>query len=315
MIDQGKPVSAKILKDNIQVTKKKGKSLIEAFEYKKKQLKELGQTGSHKKYVTIQSHIINFLKHQYGKIDISLTELKLQFIKEFVHYLKTEGGISHNTSRGYMKQLKAISQLAEDNEWIEKNPFKRFTMKEHEVDKVVLTEAELKKIEDKEIEIERLNEIKDAFLFACYTGLAYVDLEKITLDEMVSLPDGKQMIITRRTKTETKATIYLSKKALAIIEKYKTHPICERSGKLLPMKSNQKYNAYLKEIQTLCGIDKNLTSHVARRTYGTILLNNNVRLETVQKALGHKTIEQTQEYAKLLDGTIADELSKLDGKL
>lgn len=315
LVNEGSPISAKILKAKIQLTPKKGKSLIEAFEYRQKQLKELGKLNTRKKYITIQTHIKAFLKHQYSISDIPLRELKYQFITEFVHYLKTVGKLSHNTSRRYMKQLKAIVQIAEDNDWIEKHPFTRFTMKEQEIDRVFLTEAELKQIEDKEIEIERLNEIKDVFLFSCYTGLAYVDLEKLTLEEIISLKDGRQMIVTRRTKTEAKAKILLTKKALAILEKYKTHPSCERTGKLLPVKSNQKYNAFLKEIQTLCGIKKLLTSHVARRTNATILLNNGVRLETVQKVLGHKKIEQTQEYAKLLNETIADELSKMDGKL
>lgn len=315
LVNEAKPISAKILKGKIQLRPKKGKSLSEAFDYRQDQLKDLGKMNTRKKYITVQTHIKEFLKHQYKISDIQLTELKYQFISEFVHYLKTVGKISHNTARRYMKQLKAIVQIAEDNEWIEKHPFKRFRMKEQEIDKVFLTEAELKKIEAKEIEFERLDEIKDVFLFSCYTGLAYVDLEKLTLDEIISLEDGRQLIVTRRTKTETKAKILLSKKSLAIIEKYKTHPVCERSGKVLPVKSNQKYNAYLKEIQTLCGINKLLTSHVARRTNATILLNNGVRLETVQKALGHKKIEQTQEYAKLLNETIADELGKLDGKL
>ena len=312
-LNEGAPITAKILKENIQLTPKKGKSLMEAFEYKKKQMLELGKKSTYKKYNSIQVHAREFLRLQNGKTDIPLSELKYQFIQEFVHFLQSTQNISHNTSRRYMKQLKTILQIAEDNEWIESSPFKRFTMKMKDVDQVFLTQSELKLIEDKKIEIERLAEIKDAFLFACYTGLAYVDLEKLTRNEIISLDDGSQMIVTRRTKTATKATIPLLEKALALIEKYKSHPSCEESGKILPMKSNQKYNAYLKEIQTICGIEKKLTSHVARRTFGTILLNNGVPLDMVQKALGHKKIEQTQEYAKLLNKTMIKTFEKLDG--
>lgn len=315
ILNEGKAITARVLKDKIHFRPKKSKTLIFAFQYYQKQLFEKGQTGTGKKYVTIQKHIEQFLKYQYSQNDIALDELNHQFIADFVHYLQTVGKISHNTSRRYMKQLKSVVHIAEKNEWIDKDPFKKFTMGEKPIKKVVLTEQELIIIEEKEIANERLTEVKDVFLFCCYTGLAYVDVDKLTAKEILTLPDGRKMIITYRTKTEEKAQIYLSEKAQQIIEKYKDHPVCQQKECLLPVKSNQKYNAYLKEIQVLCGIDKTLTTHVARRTHGTILLNNGVRLETVQQVLGHKHIEQTQEYAKMLNKTVADEVSKLEGKI
>jgi site-specific recombinase XerD len=315
LINEGKPITSKILKDRIQINPRKGKTLIQTFEYYKKQLFELGQKSTHKKYVTIQRHVEEYLKLFFKKSDIPLRDLDYQFIAEFVHYLKSSCGISHNTTRRYMKQVKSIVHVAEKNDWIDKDPFKKFRMREEPIQRTVLTETELKQIEEKEIANIRLNEVKDIFLFCCYTGLAFVDMEKLSNEHIQILPDGKKMIFIHRSKTEVKSSIYLSNKAQQIINKYKDHPLVQEKGTVLPVKSAQKYNAYLKEIQVICEIDKTLTSHVARRTNGTLLLNNGVRLEVVQQSLGHRRIEQTKEYAKLLNQTVADEVSKLDGKI
>jgi site-specific recombinase XerD len=179
-----------------------------------------------------------------------------------------------------------------------------------------LTAGELNSIEKKTFEIDRLEKVKDIFIFSCYTGLAYVDVEKLTTDNVVIGIDGKKWIYTFREKTNEKSNIPLLPTAIQIIEKYKNHPQSINRGKLLPVISNIKTNAYLKEIAGVCGITKNLTFHMARHTFATtITLINGVPIETVSNMLGHSKITTTQIYAKVLENKVSADMAMLEGKL
>src|SRR5690554_4217720 len=151
-----------------------------------------------------------------------------------------------------------------------------------------LTDEELNLLSEKEFSIERLEEVRDIFLFCCYTGYAFVDVEKLTPENLIRNISGELWIYTNRQKTGTASNVPLLAPALEIVQKYKEHPYCESKGKLLPVKSNQKMNAYLKEIADVCGIRKKLTMHIARHTFATtVTLSNGVPIETVSKLLGH----------------------------
>ncbi|MFC5285303.1 site-specific integrase [Pedobacter alpinus] len=164
--------------------------------------------------------------------------------------------------------------------------------------------------------IERLNQVRDIFLFSCYTGLAYVDAKKLKRSEIEKGIDGKLWIHTYRQKTDSLSRIPLLPTALSIIQKYEHHPQCIADDLLLPVISNQKMNAYLKEIAEVCGIDELLTFHIARHTFATtVTLNNGVSIETVAKMMRHSSIKTTQIYAKVLDHKISDDMEVLRGKL
>ena len=140
-----------------------------------------------------------------------------------------------------------------------------------------------------------------------------MDIDKLTTDKMVKGIDGKLWIQTYRQKTDTKSNIPLLSPALLILEKYKDDPETSNSGSLLPVNSNQKMNAYLKEIATLAGITKTLTFHLARHTFATtITLANGVPIESVSEMLGHKSIRTTQNYAKVIDQKVSEDMSKLE---
>jgi site-specific recombinase XerD len=171
-------------------------------------------------------------------------------------------------------------------------------------------------IVNKIFEIERLNNVKDIFIFSCYTGLSYIDIFNLTKENIVLGIDGGKWIITQRQKTETPSRIPLLPAAQSILEKYAFRNDLLIKNKLLPVPSNQKVNAYLKEIADCCGINKTLTFHMARHTFATtITLTNGVPIESVSKMLGHKKIETTQIYAKVLDTKVSHDMRLLQQTL
>ncbi len=154
--------------------------------------------------------------------------------------------------------------------------------------------------------------IRDVFVFACYTGLAYAELQKLSDEHIHIGNDGEEWIIIDRTKTDIRCRIPLLPKAKAVLNKYKNFPLSENKRRLLPIHSNQKMNEYLKELATICGINKNLSMHVARHTFATsVTLSNGVPLETVSKMLGHTSIKTTQIYARIVDEKISQDMKGL----
>jgi site-specific recombinase XerD len=185
-----------------------------------------------------------------------------------------------------------------------------------EVERTFLVEEEIQTIASKEFATERLNQVRDIFLFSCFTGLAYIDVKKLTKNNITIGIDGEKWIYTNRQKTDTRSNIPLLPMAEEIIAKYKEHPQCLNEGKLLPVLSNQKMNAYLKEMADVCGITKELTFHIARHTFATtVTLTNGVPIESVSKMLGHKNLRTTQHYAKILDKKVSDDMKMLKAKL
>jgi len=162
---------------------------------------------------------------------------------------------------------------------------------------------------------DRLNQVKDIFLFSCFTGLAYSDVKKLSRKNIGIGVDGERWIFINRTKTDTRSNIPLLPIAKALLEKYENHPQAINQEKLLPILSNQKMNSYLKEIADVCEINKELTFHIARHTFATtVTLSNGVPIESVSKMLGHKNLKTTQHYAKILDLKVSDDMKILREK-
>ena len=183
------------------------------------------------------------------------------------------------------------------------------------MERTFLSDEELQILHDKEFAMERLNKVKDIFLFSCYTGLAYIDTKNLTPANIVIGIDGNKWIFTHRKKTDSPSHIPLLQPALEIIEKYSNNPKSRNESVLLPILSNQKMNAYLKEIANCCEIDKELTYHIARHTFATtVTLSNNVPIESVSKMLGHKNLRTTQHYAKILDKKVSHDMGSLRSK-
>lgn len=315
LMQKNKSITAYTLKNAVLDITTDKKTLLGVFESHNKKINQLIGKGyaiaTVDKYELSYRHLKNFIKLNYKADDLHLGEVIFGFITDFEHYLLSVKNISRNTTNKHISHLIKMINIALDNEWIAKNPFRKFKMKNKEVVKEFLSENEIKILLGKEITIKRLELVRDIFAFCCLTGLAFIDVEKLTTDNIHTGIDGNFWVHIRRQKTNTASHIPLMPQALKIIDKYKGHPLAVNKCSVLPVLSNQKMNAYLKEIADLCGITKNLTMHTARHTFATYALTKGVPIETVAKILGHKDLKTTQIYAKIIDSKIADDMKML----
>lgn len=315
--DSGKLINVEALKNLYFGITEKQFSIVETYDYHNSQMKELiGKdyaAGTYERFQTSKKHTVEFLTHNYKKSDALLSEVDHKFINDYMHYLKVNRNISHNTATKYLTNFKKIVLLAFKNGWIKSNPFLNYKFKLAEIERDFLTKEELQSIADKNYQNSRLEAVADMFLFCCYTGLAFVDVQKLSLNHITTDIKGNKVIKLLRTKTDTKSVILIIDRAQEIINKYANHKKPGSKDKLLPVNTNQIMNSYLKEIATLCNIEKNLTMHVARHTFATtVALQNGLPIESVSKALGHTNIKTTQHYAKILDHKVVADMQILN---
>ena len=258
-------------------------------------------------------YIENVIREQYGKEDMNLNELDGELVRNFEIYLKTVRGCAQNTVIRYMKCFKKITNLAIANEWMHHNPFNGIKFQAKEVIKDILSKEEIGRLMKKEFECDRLNYVRDVFLFSIFSGLAYVDVYNLRAEHLTTDNNGDIWIRKTREKTDQMCNIPLLSIPKMLIERYKDHPTCVKSDRLLPVASNQKMNSYLKEIAIRCDINKHLTTHTARHTYASVVcLANGVTMENVAKMLGHADIRMTQHYAKVMDSSIKRDMMNVD---
>ncbi|MBU0487060.1 MAG: site-specific integrase [Bacteroidetes bacterium] len=264
------------------------------------------------RYQTSLRHTQEYIRHQYGCDDLPMSRLDHRFVTNYEMFLKVERNCSHNTTMKYLKNFKKIIRIAMINGWLKKDPFSNYKMTLKKVDRGFLTEDELQSIIRKDFRIDRLNRIRDCFVFSCFTGLAYIDLKHLAPENITVGADGRKWINTARQKTSNKCNVPLLPIAEQILDKYENDPALKMQNRVMPVLSNQKQNAYLQEIADLCGITKHLTTHLARHTFATtVTLNNDVPIETVSKMLGHSDVKMTRIYARLLDKKVGQDMSKL----
>ncbi len=252
------------------------------------------------------------VERKLGKSDIAFCEVTPELIRDFEIYLKVERRCQQNTMVRYMKCLKKILSLARANDWMHHDPFAGMKFQTKEVVREALSKNEIKRLMTKEFECDRLNYVRDVFIFCVFTGLAYIDAYNLTADHITTDNNGDEWIRKARQKTDNMCNIPLLDIPKMIIEKYRDNPLCIRSGRLLPIQSNQKMNSYLKEIAVKCDIKKPLTTHIARYTYASVVcLANGVTMENVAKMLGHSDTRMTQHYAKVMDSSIKRDMDNV----
>ncbi|MFC3562787.1 site-specific integrase [Pedobacter jamesrossensis] len=316
----GQEINAESLMDEFLGKSDKSRKLTEVFEDHNKEMKELvGRDFSRMtllRYQTALRHVCQFLREKYKVSDIDIKQIDHKFLTDYDFFLRSVRKCSNNSAVKYIKNLKKVIKICLANGWIIKDPFSNFKATVKEIDRVCLTEHEVSKLEQTDFPNERLQRVKDIFLFSCYTGLAYIDIYQLKKTEVIIGKEDERWIISNRQKTGTPTRIPLLPKAKELSDKYEDHPLCKNSEKLFPVSSNQKTNAYLKEIADVCDIKTILTFHLARHTFATtITLMNDVPIETVSKMLGHKNIKTTQHYAKIMDKKVDNDMAKLTLKL
>lgn len=253
----------------------------------------------------------------YKKEDITFNELNGEFIDAFEMHLRIGRKLAQNTLTKYMSCFRKIIGIARDNGWLHFDPLagkRKKLFRKEETCPTFLTLEELQRIINKDFSTTRLEHVKDFFLFCCLTGMSYIDVRTLLPAHLCRDNYGQLWIHKSRVKvTVAKETctsnVPLLAPAITILEKYKGWNPDNPDGPCLPIPSNQKMNEYLKEIATLCRINKRLTVHAARHTFATtVTLANNVALQNVSKMLGHSSTRMTQHYARVLDHNILEDM-------
>ena len=313
--EENRIVTALTLKNQYLGIEDSGKTILQIFREHNERCEGLMNIdfspGTVERYKSSYNHVKRFIEKKYKRDDMALYEITPMFISDFEYYLKTTRKCCHNTTVKYIKNFKKIIRIALANGWMKADPFINIKYHLDDVDMDFLNEQELNKLMEKEFTIERLQVVKDIYLFCCFTGLAFIDVKNL-MNSDIEFRDNRQWIKKRRQKTKNWCHVPLLPPAVRLMEKYKGHPICRQRGCVLPVPSNQRMNAYLKEIADLTGIEKKLSTHTARHTFATtVTLANQISIEVVSKMLGHSSINMTKKYARVVDDLINRDMQKI----
>lgn len=311
---EGKQVSAKEILSRYKNLNAPKAGILALYGEHNQELKELVgislALNTYKRHETSMKLFQEFLDYKYHVKDMAVNEVNSEVLQKYQHYLMTVRHNNNNTTVKYLKNLGKVLHLAVSRKLISSSPLEDMKLKIEPVDKDFLSKEELLRFSNKVFGVQRLEQVRDVFLFCCYTGLAYVDVHSLTANDIVE-EDGRFWIKKARHKTNVMCHIPVLKPAKEILDKYTSWAYA--TGKLLPVLSNQKMNAYLKEIAAIVGINKELTTHTARHTFATtVTLANHVSIENVSKMLGHSSVRMTQHYARILDASIENEMLNVE---
>lgn len=318
MLFRGEVVTASKIKNSMLSLDEKSLTLISLCDlyiadYEKLVLSQDYGQESYFRYKVCRKRLQEFLQDIYKMRDIPLRDIDKRFLDKLYLWLRSERKLNNNTAVKFMHRFSSIYKKARDNGWVVGDPFKLQNLHLDKVDRGYLTTDEIARIQTKEFESQRLERVRDIFLFSCYTGLAYIDVYNLSEEHLKEWADGSMWICFKRQKTKVPFNVRLLDIPLQILKKYESL----RTGrKLLPVPTNQKCNEYLKEIAEVCDIHKDITFHVARHTFATtITLENGVPIETVSKMLGHTNVRTTQIYARITDQKICSDMAILEDKI
>ena len=282
--------------------------LVEFSKYCDKRQREVGIRLTQltaNKYHRLLRYMTEYMREQYRKDDLPLDAIDYAYIDGLNTFMQTAHNCKNNGAVNLLCCLKNFILYAIRNEWLEKNPFRYYKMKVDRTNvKVPLTKEELETLIHKPLPNDRLARIRDVFSFCCLTGLAFTDVDHLRMEHITTDEDGTQWIHKPREKTAVMSRVPLLPHPIALLRKYERDETCRARGKLLPVPSNAKMNAYLKELADICGIRKRLSTHTARHTFATLILASGATLYNVAKMLGHSNTNMTRHYARILDSSI-----------
>lgn len=312
------PVNAKVVQQRfygINPNKKTERTILEVIQSHNDDAEKLIGIDFAKttvlRYKSMKRYLAEMIKKNYDVDDLPLSQFTGEVIRAYEVFLKTEKDMSQNTLIRYMKALKKITNRCIANDWIHKDPFVGIKFREEPTEPEFLTIEELNRIYECEPGCKRLEVVRDMFLMSAFTGLAFTDVSQLTEDHIVTDNDGNKWIRKPRQKTKQMSNIPLLDIPLAIIEKYQGDKKAAKKGVLLPIPCNQVMNRYLKEIATICKINKHLTMHTARHTYATLCLYQGVNLKNVSSMLGHASVKMTERYARVLDSSVLRDMNAI----
>ncbi len=279
------------------------------FENMKKLLGKDYQKNTLIKFNYLANSIQDFLKAEFKTNDIPLKKLNRVFIDDLELYLRAQRGMKTVSINKITQMLKSIVRYSLERGWIEKDPFLGHKSKSVQTEILYLTHEQVIKLETTILSQERLNKVKELFLFSIYTGLHYADAMSLTTSNLVKGIDGKLWIDYVRGKTGKRIQIPLLNKAQALLTKFEKEGL--KNDFILPRITNQKVNSYLKEIGDIINIDVPLTHKIARKTFGSVLLFNNVPIKVVSELMGHSNSLITEKHYAKLDTRKLGEAMKL----
>ena len=267
------------------------------------------------RYKVCKDRVMHFIQKEYKTSDLPLTDINKRFLDKLYLYLRTERRLNNNTAVKFLHRFSSAYKMARDNGWVSGDPFKLLNLHFDKVDRGYLTQAELDTVMSKEFDTMRLEQVRDVFVFCCFTGLPYIDAKNLNENHLKRWADGNLWLTLKRQKTKVPVNMKLLPIALEILDMY-SPGVKDRKGRLLPVPSNQKCNEYLKEMAALCGIHKEVTFHVARHAFATtVTLENGVPIESVSKMLGHTNVKTTQIYARITDTKVSNDMEALKAKI
>ncbi len=319
---KGELITAKLIKENFLGEGESSKTLQNLLEYHANKTESTFAKGTIRNFGVTKGYLEKFLEKERKTSDIYLTQLDYKFICDFESFLHSywpkghPKALGHNTVMKHIQRLRKCVTLAYHLEWLDKDPFIRWKSTFEKTNRGFLSANELSNLENYPFLGDRLERVRDLFVFSCYTGISYIDLIQLSEDNIAKGIDGYNWIISKRQKTKGSIKVPILEKAQGLIDKYHGHPMAMVSETLFPVITNEKVNFYLKEIALACGIKKNLTFHMARHTFATtVTLTNGVPIETVSKMLGHTKIATTQIYAKVIERKVSEDMEILKIKL
>lgn len=320
LVRDGKMVNPKILRDHFLGTVEKPKMLCDVFRETNEKRKEELERGdivkaTYQRWVRCVDYLAEFFKLTQKVDDIPITDVTSGIIDDFEHFLRMRKGCANNAAVRYVRCVKNVMQYALAHKWIDHDPFIGKKYQRTHTERQYLTETELKAVMELDLsDIPRLEVVRDTFVFCCFTGLAFCDIKSLLRSNITTDAEGNTWIRKAREKTGEMSVIPLLAVPRKIAEKYDDNPVVIKKDVVLPVITNQKMNAYLKEIADLARIEKHLTTHLARHTFATLSLSNHVPIESISKMLGHSDIRTTQIYAKMQDKTIYEDMATMRNK-
>ena len=316
LIKEGKEPNCFAIKQKLGNPDERTKPFLAEFaKYCDRKQKEvavrLTQTTANK-YHRLLRYMTEYIQAQYRKDDLTLEQINYEYIDGLNIFIQTAHKCRTNGAINLLCCLKNFTLFCLRNEWIEKDPFRNYKMKEEKnKDKDHLTKSELELLASKPILNARLERIRDVFTFCCFTGLAFTDVDNLRAEHITTDEQGALWIHKPREKTTVMSRVPLLPHPIRLLEKYKNDPELQSQGKLLPVPSNQRMNAYLKELAVICNIDKTLTTHVARHTFACLAVEYGMPIDVLAKILGHTNTNMTRHYAKFSESLIGREMQKI----